>query len=213
VTEATLESANAALRNAVESRLAGRSPMAASLEGCPPALEAATRALSDAATTEESSEVYAEWTPPEYATRVEAVKGFARLVEEARPARVARETRPGVTEKFGTGAVRSDAVEEFRYDLVSPIGLREVARACAEGAAKYSDFNWERGMPVHDLLNHAIAHVYAFLSGDRSEPHLGHAAWNLLSAIHSHELWPHLNDGHLRQPGCRLPAEARNATS
>jgi len=213
MTEATLESANAALRNAVESRLAGRSPMAASLEGCPPALEAATRALSDAATTEESSEVYAEWTPPEYATRVEAVKGFARLVEEARPSRVARTPRPGVTEKFGTGAVRSDAVEEFRYDLVSPIGLREVARACAEGAAKYSDFNWERGMPVHDLLNHAIAHVYAFLSGDRSEPHLGHAAWNLLSAIHSHELWPHLNDGHLRQPGCRLPAEARNATS
>ncbi len=213
MTEATLESANAALRNAVESRLAGRSPMAASLEGCPPALEAATRSMSDAATTEESSEVYAEWTPPEYATRVEAVKGFARLVEEARPARVAREPRPGVTEKFGTGAVRSDAVEEFRYDLVSPIGLREVARACAEGAAKYGDWNWENGMPVHDLLNHAIAHVYAFLSGDRSEPHLGHAAWNLLSAIHSHELWPHLNDGHLRQPGCRLPAEARNATS
>ncbi len=213
MTEATLESANAALRNAVESRLAGRSPMAASLEGCQPALEAATRALSDgAASADESShDPYSEWTPPEYATRVEAVKGFARLVEEARPARVARTPRPGVTEKFGTGAVRSDAVEEFRYDLVSPIGLREVARACAEGAAKYGDWNWENGMPVHDLLNHAIAHVYAFLSGDRSEQHLGHAAWNLLSAIHSHELWPHLNDGHLRQPGCRLPAEARNA--
>jgi hypothetical protein len=209
MTEATLESANAALRNAVESRLAG----------CQPALEVATRVLSDAAELGQiaqptaQSETYAEWTPPDYATRVEAVKGFARLVEDARPARVARTPRPGVTEKFGTGAVRSDAVEEFRYDLVSPIGLREVARACAEGAAKYGDWNWENGMPVHDLLNHAIAHVYAFLSGDRSEPHLGHAAWNLLSAIHSHELWPHLNDGHLRQAGCRLPAEARNATS
>jgi len=100
VTEATLESANAALRNAVESRLAGRSPMAASLEGCPPALEAATRVLSDAAELGQiaqptaQSETYAEWTPPDYATRVEAVKGFARLVEEARPARVARETHP-----------------------------------------------------------------------------------------------------------------------
>ena len=104
MTEATLESANAALRNAVESRLAGRSPMAASLEGCPPALEAATRVLGDAccegtkprsscATTEES-ETYAEWTPPDYAAQIEAVKGFARLVEEARPARVARETHP-----------------------------------------------------------------------------------------------------------------------
>ena len=94
MTEATLESANAALRNAVESRLAG----------CQPALEAATRVLSDACceatnprsscASTEVSETYAEWTPPEYATRVEAVKGFARLVEEARPARVARETHP-----------------------------------------------------------------------------------------------------------------------
>jgi hypothetical protein len=94
VTEATLESANAALRNAVESRLAG----------CQPALEVATRVLGDACceatnprsscASTEQSETYAEWTPPEYATRVEAVKGFARLVEEARPARVARETHP-----------------------------------------------------------------------------------------------------------------------
>jgi hypothetical protein len=94
MTEATLESANAALRNAVESRLAG----------CQPALEAATRALGDACceatnprsscASTEQSETYAEWTPPDYTARVEAVKGFARLVEEARPARVARETHP-----------------------------------------------------------------------------------------------------------------------
>ncbi len=90
MTEATLESANAALRNAVESRLAG----------CQPALEAATRVLSDAAELGQiaqptaQSETYAEWTPPDYTARVEAVKGFARLVEEARPARVARETHP-----------------------------------------------------------------------------------------------------------------------
>jgi len=113
--------------------------------------------------------------------------------------------QPGTTAKFGTGAVRSDTFEEYRFDLVSPIGLREVARACAEGAQKYSDFNWEKGMPVNDLLNHAIAHVYQFLAGDRSEPHLGHAAWNLLAAIHSHELWTHLNDGKLRGPGCKPP--------
>lgn len=131
-----------------------------------------------------------------------------RLVGDADalpPATPAVIPQAGTTAKFGTGAVRSDTFEEFRYDLVSPIGLREVARACAEGAQKYSDFNWERGMPVHDLLNHAIAHVYQFLSGDRSEPHLGHAAWNLLAAIHSHELWPHLNDCNLRGPGCKPP--------
>jgi hypothetical protein len=109
------------------------------------------------------------------------------------------------TAKFGTGAVRSSEVEDVRYDLITPIGLREVARAAAEGARKYSDFNWEKGMPVHDLLNHAIAHCYRFLEGDRAEPHLGHAAWNILAAIHSSQLWPHLNDGTLRGPGCTPP--------
>lgn len=115
--------------------------------------------------------------------------------------------RPGTTAKFGTGAVRSSDVEEYRYDLISPIGLREVARACAEGAAKYGDWNWEKGMPVNDLLNHVLAHIYQFLAGDRSEPHLGHAAWGMLAAIHSRELWPQLNDGHLREPGCKAPTD------
>lgn len=137
---------------------------------------------------------------------VKHVRGWPRYLSTPEPATApAPAPAEGTTAKFGTGAVRSDTVESFRYDLVSPIGLREVARACAEGAEKYDDFNWEKGMPVHDLLNHAIAHIYQFLAGDRSEPHLGHAAWNLLAAIHSHELWPHLNEGMLRGANCRPP--------
>lgn len=111
----------------------------------------------------------------------------------------------GGTVKFTTGAVRSSDAEATRYDLISPIGLEAVARTCAEGAAKYSDFNWERGMPVHDLLNHALRHIYKYLGGDRSEEHLPHAAWGLLAAIHSEALWPDLNAGTLRGPGCRAP--------
>lgn len=110
---------------------------------------------------------------------------------------------------FTTGAVRSKDADATRYDLISPIGLEEVARTCAEGARKYSDYNWERGMPVHDLLNHAIRHIYKYLSGDRSEPHLPHAAWGLLAAIHSEALWPELNAGHLRSEGCRRPEDSR----
>ena len=107
--------------------------------------------------------------------------------------------------KFGTGAVRSIDAESVRYDLISPIGLEAVARTCAEGAKRYGDFNWEKGMPAHDLLNHAIRHIYKFLAGDRSEDHLPHAAWGLLAAIHSIESWPDLNNGTLRSAGCRVP--------
>lgn len=109
----------------------------------------------------------------------------------------------GVVE-FDTGAVRSDDVEGVRYDLVTPIGLRRVAETCQEGAQKYDDYNWERGMPISDLLNHAISHLYNYLAGDRTEDHLGHAAWGCLAACHSEELWPGLNEN-LRGDGARPP--------
>lgn len=113
------------------------------------------------------------------------------------------------TVQFASGAVRSSDAEATRYDLVSPIGLRRVAEACAEGAGKYGDYNWERGMPIHDLLNHAIRHCYLYLSGDRSEDHLGHAAWGMLAACHSEELWPQLNACSLRSQGCAPPCDEK----
>lgn len=107
--------------------------------------------------------------------------------------------------KFETGAVRSTDADDTRYDLISPIGLEAVAKTCAEGAAKYGAFNFEKGIPVSNLLDHAVRHIYKFLAGDRSEPHLPHAAWNLLAAIHSEAMWPELNEGTLRGPNCTPP--------
>lgn len=115
------------------------------------------------------------------------------------------------TREFESGARRSKDADATRYDLISPIGLRAVAETYAEGAAKYGDHNWLRGMPVHDLLNHALRHIFMFLSGDRSEPHLPHAAWGLLAAIHSDEAWPDLNKPHLLGEGCSLTPEVRAA--
>lgn len=111
--------------------------------------------------------------------------------------------------KFGTGAVRSMDAEAVRYDLISPIALEALAETYAEGAIKYSAFNCEKGMPVNDLLNHGLRHIFKFLSGDRSEPHLPHAMWNVAMAIHSLALWPYLNEGTLRGPGCTPPAVVR----
>lgn len=111
--------------------------------------------------------------------------------------------------EFSTGAVRSGDRADERWDLISPIGMRALAKTYAEGANKRGANNWENGMPAHDLLNHAIAHIYLFLGGDRGEDHLGHAAWNVLGAIHSLEVWPELNAGTLRGPGCSCPDNAK----
>lgn len=110
--------------------------------------------------------------------------------------------------QYNTGAVRSGDCEDYRYDLISPIGLQSLAETYAEGVKKFGYCNWENGMPVCDLLNHAIAHIYKYLSGDRAENHLGHAAWNIIGAIHSEQLWPHLNENLLRGPNCKAPKAA-----
>ncbi len=99
---------------------------------------------------------------------------------------------------YPSGAKRSSDAETVRYDLITPIGMRRLAEACAEGAEKYGDRNWEKGIPASRMINHALRHVYLWLDGDESEDHLAHAAWNLLGVCHFEETRPELID--VRKP-------------
>lgn len=83
-------------------------------------------------------------------------------------------------------------------------GMKRLATTCHEGAVKYGDYNWEKGMPVSEMLNHAIPHLLIALDGKSTEDDLGHALWNLFGAMHSDHLWPHLNKN-LRGQGCVPP--------
>lgn len=110
--------------------------------------------------------------------------------------------------KFPSGAVRSTDANKYAYHLISPIGLRRLAETYREGSVKYGDLNCEMGMPISDLLNHVLKHIYDYLGGSRSEDDLSHAAWGLIMAMHSEEKWPHLNTD-LRGPNCELTPEQR----
>jgi len=130
MTAALLDAANEALRNAVRDRLEstpaddpkmrGYTPLA----GCQPAQECAAQVLADAWRDEGCCDggrcqpktvvvgqgvlnEWAEFERDEPRQTGDGVKGDASA---------------GTTAKFGTGAIRSDTFEEFRYDLVSPIG-------------------------------------------------------------------------------------------
>lgn len=72
----------------------------------------------------------------------------------------------------------------LRYDLISPTVIRALAETYGEGAIKYGDNNWKKGFPEGNLLNHALAHIVAYMEGDTSEPHLEHALWNIGTQIH-----------------------------
>ena len=71
--------------------------------------------------------------------------------------------------------------------------MRRLAETMEEGRQKYGYFNWERGMPIGDILNHALAHIFAYLEGKPTgEDDLAHAAWNLFAAMHMEETHPNL---------------------
>lgn len=96
--------------------------------------------------------------------------------------------------RFETGAVRQDDSDFPRYDLLSPYALEALANVAKEGCKKYGEFNWAKGIPIRNLINHTINHLVKFLMHDTEEDHLAHALWNLHTAIHMLKLKPELDD-------------------
>lgn len=101
---------------------------------------------------------------------------------------------------FDSGAQRGTE-STLGWYMLSQIALRRYADAMQEGSTRYTPFNWLKGIPVHNLLDHLYTHLASFLQGDSSEDHLGHALWNLAAIIHYSETRPDLFDG--LPPGCK----------
>jgi hypothetical protein len=94
----------------------------------------------------------------------------------------------GQRESFVSGAVRDIREGKGRYDLISPIALKRLAQHYERGAKKYSERNWEKGMPLTRILDSAERHLNQFKEGDRSEDHLAAVAWNIFAVIHIEEM-------------------------
>ena len=94
----------------------------------------------------------------------------------------------GNRRKFETGAVRDVITGKGRFDLVSPIALKRLAIHTQNGALKYSDRNWEKGIKLSSFIDSGIRHYLDFLEGKRDEDHLAASMWNAQAAIHTEEL-------------------------
>lgn len=92
------------------------------------------------------------------------------------------------------GAKRGTDLAGIPYHMLSRHALRAYAKAMAEGSKKYGDWNWLRGFPISGLIDHAIEHLLQYTNGDRSENHLGHAFWNIATAIEFMNTRPDLDD-------------------
>ena len=72
-----------------------------------------------------------------------------------------------------------------RADLIPAKALLHVAGILDAGAKKYGEENW-RKIPTRDHVNHALVHLFAHLSGDTQDDHLGHACCRLQMALETH---------------------------
>jgi hypothetical protein len=59
----------------------------------------------------------------------------------------------------------------------------EVAKHFEEGAKKYGENNWQKGIPVHCYIDSAVRHYLKFRRGDIDEPHNRAFVWNLMCCI------------------------------
>lgn len=74
------------------------------------------------------------------------------------------------------------SLKKWRFDLVHAGAFFVLGRILDRGSKEYGDWNWLK-IDVEDHLNSAIMHIYAYLNGDRSDDHLGHAFCRCMFAL------------------------------
>lgn len=70
----------------------------------------------------------------------------------------------------------------------------EVSKHFEEGAKKYGENNWQKGIPTHCYIDSAVRHYLKYLRGDTDENHSRAFVWNILCCIWTCIHKPELND-------------------
>lgn len=74
-----------------------------------------------------------------------------------------------------------------------PDMLLEVAVHFEEGAVKYGENNWQKGLPANCYIDSAVRHYLKYLRGDKDERHDRACAWNLMCCVWTCQHKPELN--------------------
>lgn len=88
------------------------------------------------------------------------------------------------------------ALDKFRetakWDVFTM--LLEVSKHYEEGAKKYAERNWEKGINLHCYIDSGVRHYLKWLRGDTDEPHDRAFVWNMLGALWTQKHKPDLID-------------------
>ena len=97
-----------------------------------------------------------------------------------------------------------DGKSEYLYDAVhkfmrlvgwdAETTLLELAKHYEDGAVKYGERNWERGIPLHSYIDSGVRHLLKWSRGDKDEAHDRAFLWNMIGAIWTNEALPKMHD-------------------
>jgi len=101
---------------------------------------------------------------------------------------------------------------KIRYDLLDDYALEQMAKVLTEGAKKYPEKNWEKGMKWSKAEASLKRHLAAYKEGEDFDKetgiyHLSHAMVNLMFMVNYYRTHPELDDrrkSYLTQPKITL---------
>ena len=70
----------------------------------------------------------------------------------------------------------------------------EVSMHYKQGAEKYGERNWEKGIPLHSFIDSGVRHFIKHLDGRTDERHDRAFVWNMLGAVWTMEHKPEMID-------------------
>jgi len=89
----------------------------------------------------------------------------------------------GERQTFETGAVR-DSGDKSRPDLISPYAQMRKGEWLRQGAKKYDERNWEKGMKFGRCIASIFRHLFQYMMGWTNEDHLAAIAVNAEFLMH-----------------------------
>ena len=94
----------------------------------------------------------------------------------------------GARREFNTGARRDMSSGKGRFDLLPVHAIIRLAKHFENGAVKYGDNNWRKGIPLSSFLDSMMRHGFEFMGGLENEDHLMALIWNACCLLETQEL-------------------------
>jgi hypothetical protein len=109
----------------------------------------------------------------------------------------------GERQEFSTGARRDTQTGKGRFDLLPVNAMFRLAKHFENGAVKYGDENWLKGIPLRRYLDSLLRHSFKVAGGLEDEDHLCAVIWNACCLLETQEL---IRQGKLPKELDNLPA-------